>query len=86
LIGDPKGVLLSHHNFTSQILSARSILGTHHLTEKDIHISYLPLAHVFERVVGNAILATGGGIGFYFSFLSLFNDIAVCFFSQASYQ
>jgi long-chain acyl-CoA synthetase len=75
--------MLSHKNFIAQILSSRVTLADLVITPKDVHISYLPLAHVFERVVSNILLAAGGTIGFYFSFLSLFNDIAVCeFFSS----
>jgi long-chain acyl-CoA synthetase len=69
--------MLAHKCFVSQILSSRVTLADLVITPKDIHISYLPLAHVFERVVSNILLAAGGSIGFYFSYLSLFNDIAV---------
>lgn len=77
-LGNPKGVTLTHKNFISQIASSQELLGDLSLCPKDIHISYLPLAHVFERIVLNSILAYGGAVGFYFSFLSLFNDIVVC--------
>lgn len=79
--GNPKGVMLTHKNFVSQILSSRLTLGNLVITPNDVHISYLPLAHVFERVVSNILLAAGGAIGFYFSYLSLFNDIAVLIFT-----
>jgi long-chain acyl-CoA synthetase len=32
---------------------------------EDVHLSYLPLAHVFERVVMGAILGWGARVGFY---------------------
>lgn len=35
------------------------------LDDKDVHISYLPLAHVFERVMLTGILNNGGSIGFF---------------------
>lgn len=31
----------------------------------DVHLSYLPLAHIFERIVVVAGLAAGGSLGFY---------------------
>jgi len=31
----------------------------------DLYLSYLPLAHIFERVVVSAVLYKGGGVGFY---------------------
>ena len=35
------------------------------LTEKDVYISYLPLAHVFDRAVEECIIQVGGSIGFW---------------------
>ena len=35
------------------------------LTQHDIHLSYLPLAHIFERIVANVMVALGASIGFY---------------------
>lgn len=34
-------------------------------TKDDVYISYLPLAHVFDRLGCHAILAQGGSIGFF---------------------
>jgi long-chain acyl-CoA synthetase len=48
--GTPKGVLLTHYNFISEI-----ILGTKKIPEvnkDDIFLSFLPLSHVLERAVG----------------------------------
>lgn len=48
--GTPKGVMLTHYNFISEI-----ILGTKKITEvneNDIFLSFLPLSHVLERAVG----------------------------------
>ncbi|GAB7088270.1 long-chain fatty acid--CoA ligase [Marinifilum fragile] len=46
--GDPKGVMLSHHNFMSNVLSsaARLILNSSHKC-----LSFLPINHVYERMV-----------------------------------
>ena len=35
------------------------------ITNEDVHISYLPLAHMMERIVAAMILQSGGRIGFY---------------------
>jgi long-subunit acyl-CoA synthetase (AMP-forming) len=35
------------------------------MTPADVHLSYLPLAHVFERVVQSALWFGGSSIGFY---------------------
>ncbi len=46
--GDPKGVVLSHWNFISNVLSCRELFD---LGENDQALSFLPLSHVFERTV-----------------------------------
>jgi long-chain acyl-CoA synthetase len=35
------------------------------LHEKDRYLSYLPLAHIFDRVVEEAMIWTGASIGFW---------------------
>src|SRR3989338_1734369 len=54
--GDPKGAILTHGNFAA-CLSAVEIHLNHSLGPDDVHISYLPLAHVFERLVLMLMLA-----------------------------
>jgi len=46
--GNPKGVMLSHKNFTSNVLAsaARLILNSNHKC-----LSFLPINHVYERMV-----------------------------------
>lgn len=60
--GNPKGALLSHENFVSTMAGMRIVLQPE---PYDRHLSYLPLAHIFERVVANQILAAGASIAFY---------------------
>ncbi len=47
--GDPKGVMLTHHNFTSNVLGALQILS---VGSDDVCLSILPLSHAFERTCG----------------------------------
>jgi len=47
--GEPKGVLLSNKNILSNI---RSILSIVSVTNQDTFLSYLPLAHAYERTTG----------------------------------
>lgn len=35
------------------------------LTEKDVYLSYLPLAHTFDRVIEETFIWHGGSIGFW---------------------
>lgn len=49
--GVPKGVMLTHNNIASDILSAEEIFPVNPEEYKDPRvISYLPLAHMFERL------------------------------------
>ena len=52
--GEPKGVMLTHGNFLSNIEGGIKALP---VGESDIFLSFLPLSHVFERMVGH-FLAT----------------------------
>lgn len=47
--GMPKGVMLTHRNFVSNIGGMNKFDGEFELKDDDVYISYLPLAHVFER-------------------------------------
>lgn len=60
--GDPKGALLTHENIISDIACFPSRFT---LTKDDVHLSYLPLPHVFERCVQVMVLNAGAKIGFY---------------------
>ena len=50
--GEPKGVLLTHSNFQSNI---EGILEIVPFNEDDKFLSFLPLSHVFERMGGNFV-------------------------------
>jgi long-chain acyl-CoA synthetase len=64
--GVPKGVMLSHRNFVCNIGGmARFDGGQFSLLDDDVYISYLPLAHVFERFMYLCMIPHGIGIGFY---------------------
>lgn len=47
--GDPKGVVLSHWNFVSNVRHIRDIMDFH---TGDRCLSFLPLSHVLERMAG----------------------------------
>ena len=63
--GNPKGVMISHGNVVSVTACLDYTDGLEKICEKDIHLSYLPLAHVLERIIMHAFLLKGGSIGFY---------------------
>jgi long-chain acyl-CoA synthetase len=60
--GDPKGVLLTHANCVAALTAART---NGMLSGDDIHISYLPLAHIYGRMVDQTALAVGASIGYF---------------------
>jgi len=39
--------------------------GEFNINKNDVHLSYLPMAHVFERLVSYAILCFGGQIAMF---------------------
>lgn len=51
--GDPKGVLLKHSAIIATVTSLQAFLesGKFHLGPGDSTLSYLPLAHIFDRCV-----------------------------------
>lgn len=57
--GNPKGVMLSHDNLYSQFIGLKDSLP---LDDTDTAISFLPLCHVFERIVEYYYLFTGTSI------------------------
>jgi long-chain acyl-CoA synthetase len=48
--GDPKGVMITHKAIMigANAANLRLQIGSYPIAEDDIHMSYLPLAHVFE--------------------------------------
>ena len=55
--GEPKGVMLTHDNFLSNI---RAVLKVIKVDETDSCLSFLPLSHVFERIAYYLFLYIGG--------------------------
>lgn len=74
--GNPKGVMLTHGNLIADLAGA--LAGGLTMDDGEIHISYLPLAHMFERIVQEAMICTKSAIGFFQGDITkLMEDIAV---------
>jgi long-chain acyl-CoA synthetase len=72
--GDPKGVMLTHLNLVSNAAAYADDLD---LGVNDVHVSYLPLAHIYERVTILVCLFAGSKAGFFRGdVLGLLDDIA----------
>jgi long-chain acyl-CoA synthetase len=59
--GRPKGVMLSHGNFISNIMSLDAIVP---FVDTDIVLSFLPLSHVLERTAAFLSLYNGSSIAY----------------------
>ena len=57
--GTPKGVMLTHHNIISNIVSLSKIMP---MNDNHRMISFLPICHIFERTGIYFYLAVGGSI------------------------
>ncbi len=60
--GDPKGVMLTHRNFMSNI---KDILEALPIEEEKLVLSFLPFSHIYERICHCALLF--GGCSIYFA-------------------
>ena len=61
--GNPKGVMLSQRNLIS-VLETVIDGGSIPVDEYAAHISFLPLAHIFERMVISGFMGIGAKVGF----------------------
>jgi long-chain acyl-CoA synthetase len=60
--GNPKGAMLTHANMMA---AAACALQFTLVAPTDIHLSYLPLAHCFERVIQTTCIYNGAAVGYY---------------------
>jgi long-chain acyl-CoA synthetase len=66
--GQPKGVQLTHRNFRANVNQCRKRFGPRpdkaadipRIDKSDRSLSFLPLAHVFERLAGNYLMFASG--------------------------
>uniref|UniRef100_A0A8C0YFS4 Long-chain-fatty-acid--CoA ligase n=1 Tax=Cyprinus carpio carpio TaxID=630221 RepID=A0A8C0YFS4_CYPCA len=73
--GDPKGAMLTHENV---VADAAGVVKTFEVVfvpvPSDVSISFLPLAHMFERVVQTVLYSVGGRVGFFQGDIRLLPD------------
>ncbi|KAF2797258.1 long-chain-fatty-acid-CoA ligase 1 [Melanomma pulvis-pyrius CBS 109.77] len=60
--GNPKGVVLSHRNAQAATSSSLILLGS---SPEDVNCSFLPLAHIYQRLGEHGALAAGAAIGYF---------------------
>jgi len=73
--GNPKGAMLTHENVVSD---AAGMIKSFEIAvapnSQDVSISFLPLAHMFERVVQTVLYGSGGKVGFFQGDIRLLPD------------
>ncbi|XP_051533344.1 long-chain-fatty-acid--CoA ligase 6-like [Myxocyprinus asiaticus] len=64
--GNPKGVMLTHGNVVADFGGFLKVTDKVIFpNQDDVLISFLPLAHMFERLIESAVICHGGRIGFF---------------------
>ncbi len=71
--GEPKGVMLTHANFASNVNATLRIIS---VSRADSALSFLPLTHVLERMVEYLYLTRGMSISYAESIETVAQDIA----------
>ncbi|XP_066210822.1 long-chain-fatty-acid--CoA ligase 5 isoform X2 [Saccopteryx leptura] len=73
--GDPKGAMITHQNVVANAAAfLKCVEYTFTPTPDDVTISYLPLAHMFERVVQVVAYSCGAKVGFFQGDIRLLPD------------
>uniref|UniRef100_A0A0B7ANZ2 Long-chain-fatty-acid--CoA ligase n=1 Tax=Arion vulgaris TaxID=1028688 RepID=A0A0B7ANZ2_9EUPU len=73
--GNPKGVVLTQFAFQSMVQSLLVAVQINFVpTPDDVHLSYLPLAHNFERACHVMLFLAGGRIGYFSRDIKLLTD------------
>uniref|UniRef100_A0A673L8Y3 Long-chain-fatty-acid--CoA ligase n=1 Tax=Sinocyclocheilus rhinocerous TaxID=307959 RepID=A0A673L8Y3_9TELE len=70
--GNPKGVMLTHGNIIADFGGfLKKVIFPN---QDDVLISFLPLAHMFERLIEAVVICHGGRIGFFQGDIRLLSD------------
>ncbi|KAI8144056.1 hypothetical protein BJV82DRAFT_578117 [Fennellomyces sp. T-0311] len=60
--GMPKGAMISHGNLIAAVSASRQGTETQ---DTDVELCYLPLAHIYGRLVDLVVFTAGGSLGFF---------------------
>lgn len=72
--GAPKGVMLTHGNLYSNVWACSGVLQ---VSASDVTLSFLPLSHVFQRMVDYLLLAAGCTIAYSRDIRNVADDLKV---------
>ncbi|KAG8389589.1 hypothetical protein BUALT_Bualt02G0244800 [Buddleja alternifolia] len=65
--GDPKGVILTHENISTNITGVDLFMEQFEdkMTVDDVYISFLPLAHILDRMIEEYFFHKGASVGYF---------------------
>ncbi|MBN1538828.1 MAG: long-chain fatty acid--CoA ligase [Candidatus Thermoplasmatota archaeon] len=72
--GVPKGVVLTHGSLLSNVENIAEVID---ISEKDIEMSFLPIGHVFERIINYLLIRIRGTVGYAQSIETIADDSLV---------
>ncbi|XP_023756261.1 long chain acyl-CoA synthetase 1 [Lactuca sativa] len=74
--GDPKGVILTHENATTTIFGVDLFMKQFEekMTVDDVYLSFLPLAHILDRMIEEYFFHMGASVGFYHGDINAIQD------------
>ncbi|KAK2968318.1 hypothetical protein RJ640_021707 [Escallonia rubra] len=74
--GEPKGVILTHENIATYIRGVDLFMEQFEdkMTVNDVYISFLPLAHILDRMIEEYFFHKGASVGFYHGDMDALRD------------
>uniref|UniRef100_A0A5B6ZS97 Putative long chain acyl-CoA synthetase 1 n=1 Tax=Davidia involucrata TaxID=16924 RepID=A0A5B6ZS97_DAVIN len=74
--GDPKGVILTHENIATSIRGIDIFMAQFEdkMTVDDVYISFLPLAHILDRMIEEYFFHKGASVGYYHGDMNALRD------------
>ncbi|GMT23651.1 hypothetical protein PFISCL1PPCAC_14948, partial [Pristionchus fissidentatus] len=70
----PKGVMLTHKNIMADNTTLLNVSSIEIFNKDDVMMSFLPLAHMFERVMEITMFSVGGAMGYFRGDIKLLAD------------
>ncbi|CAB4271878.1 unnamed protein product [Prunus armeniaca] len=74
--GDPKGVVITHENIAYGVRGIDLFMEQFEdkMTVDDVYLSFLPLAHILDRVIEEYFFRNGASVGYYHGDLNALKD------------
>ncbi|KAF8387686.1 hypothetical protein HHK36_026340 [Tetracentron sinense] len=74
--GDPKGVVLTHENITTNVRGVDLFMAQFEdkMTVDDVYLSFLPLAHILDRMIEEYFFHKGASVGYYHGDIKALKD------------